>query len=732
MPGPNLLIGNGEVLSRSIERAPGGGGKKVYPYTIQQVRKRLGATIAGILEAIDALPTLAKPHGEATAVVTVHPAFQAKTQMPADVFRRAGLRTLGSKPAKVIPENDARKNAPLGPQPTAELYISGTKTAYQHLLTMLMSEETGKGIQYDFRKLEAVRLLMPMERLIEIQGDEVEVAIEIIVHGEGTDSQLLEALELHALDCGSHIASAKLFSVPGLVFMPARVPRANLERFATFTALRAVRRLPVLRLNRPAIRQRMTVQAPNLPTGDAVDKALRVAVFDGGLGVKDFERWCTEQVPDALAATHADYLSHGTEVTSALLFGAVEQGATELPTPYFDVTHHRVIGHSDEADPDLYDCMMRIDRVLRAGKTDFANLSLGPRLAVDDGQPHAWTAMLDAHLASGSLMMTVAAGNDGNIDGPMGRIQPPSDAVNCLSVGAADSTGFMWARAAYSCFGPGRSPGIVKPDGLAFGGTGSNPLVLLNPLSGGLTGVQGTSYASPLTLRTAAAARALSATALSATTLRALMIHKAERFEGHDPLEVGWGRFPDDPEELLTCDNSEATVVYQGHISAGGTMRIGLPIPVVDLGVRLRIKATFCFASPVDPADPVNYTRHGLTVIFRPRGTGSSEPFFSTSSYGSEQDLRRDAYKWETVLHRTCSFAASELLDACFDVEHGAREKGLKVVNSDTPPLPYVLIATIASEKGEPVYQSVMEKYSVLAPIQLRGQTRLPGVSGSK
>ena len=65
------------------------------------------------------------------------------------------------------------------------------------------------------------------------------------------------------------------------------------------------------------------------------------------------------------------------------------------------------------------------------------------------------------------------------------------------------------------------------------------------------------------------------------------------------------------------------------------------------------------------------------------------------------------------------------MLDACFDVDHGARENGLSVVNRDVPPLPYVLIATIASEKGEPIYQSVMQKYRALAPIQLRDRVRL-------
>ena len=96
MPGPNLLIGNGQVLAGAIPREPGGGGNKQYPYTIQEARDRLGPALTEILVAVDALPASAKPRGEVTSVVTVHPAFQAKTQMPAEAFQRAGLRAVGS------------------------------------------------------------------------------------------------------------------------------------------------------------------------------------------------------------------------------------------------------------------------------------------------------------------------------------------------------------------------------------------------------------------------------------------------------------------------------------------------------------------------------------------------------------------------------------------------------------------------------------------------------------
>ena len=62
MPGPNLLIGNGEVLAVAIARDSGFGGPKAYPYTIQEARDRLRDGIAGIAEALDKLPDLSLIH----------------------------------------------------------------------------------------------------------------------------------------------------------------------------------------------------------------------------------------------------------------------------------------------------------------------------------------------------------------------------------------------------------------------------------------------------------------------------------------------------------------------------------------------------------------------------------------------------------------------------------------------------------------------------------------------
>jgi hypothetical protein len=121
----------------------------------------------------------------------------------------------------------------------------------------------------------------------------------------------------------------------------------------------------------------------------------------------------------------------------------------------------------------------------------------------------------------------------------------------------------------------------------------------------------------------------------------------------------------------------------------------------------------------------VNYTRHGLTVYFHPRGEGSNAPFFSRGEYEYETEgqLRYDAHKWETVLHKTVHFQAHELLDAFFDVDHGVRDHGLPASNA--PALPYVLVVTISTQKGEPIYESVMNRYKALAPIELRSRAQI-------
>lgn len=642
----NLLIGNGVVLTNLLpkKKVTVADDKSPPPYTIEEARQYLSPALREIIQQMDKLPKSAKPSGEATAVITIHPAYLSKWKMPNKVLINAGLKVSGSKSAQIYPRKEKRKNIPAGEQFTAELYVAGSHIAFDRLLEILLSEKSHKYEKKDFCKIESIRFLSSSERLIKTEGQDTQVPIEILLHSKDmVREELLDALDHHAESCGTTVARSKLYESSGLIFMPGIAPRERLEDFAAFTALRAVRRLPELRLHRPPPKELLTTKQPSLPKEDAINQDLKVAVFDGGLEITDFSRWTKEVIPEALQKTEAGFLAHGSEVTSVLLFGALDHGSTQLPRPLFNVTHFRVIGSVDNSDFELYDCMHRIDNILSNNDIDCANLAFGPRMAMDNDHPHAWTAMLDKHLASGKTLMTVATGNDGGLGDELGRVQVPGDAINALTVGAASSQErILISKAPFSGHGPGRSPGVVKPDGLAFGGTPSNPLLLYSPLAGGVTERYGTSYAAPLAQRTTAGAKALSKTDLSATSLRALMVHNAFHAQQDQRNEVGWGQFPDNPEALLAYGDNQVSVLYQGKIPAGRTMRMQLPIPSVSMGTGIIIKATFCFACPVEAANPVNYTQHGLTPIFRTHSDGPSYGFFGkTSDY--EQNLRKSA-----------------------------------------------------------------------------------------
>ena len=124
-------------------------------------------------------------------------------------------------------------------------------------------------------------------------------------------------------------------------------------------------------------------------------------------------------------------------------------------------------------------------------------------------------------------------------------------------------------------------------------------------------------------------------------------------------------------------------VVYQDEITAARYRRIRIPLPQGELAGKVEITATFCFATPVDPEHPGNYTQSGLIPVFRPNRTKfakddavhpKSESFFQPKNlYPTEQQLRDDAHKWETCLHASKRKLAKSLDQPVFDIHYNAR-----------------------------------------------------------
>jgi hypothetical protein len=458
------------------------------------------------------------------------------------------------------------------------------------------------------------------------------------------------------------------------------------------------------------------------------------AVFDGGIEATNnpVSAWVRALDAPGIGPAVPTFQTHGLAVTSALLFGQLRPNV-EAAVPFSRVDHWRVLDANTKGnDFELMDVLKRIMNILRQREYDFVCLSIGPADPIEDDDVHVWTSTLDAYLASGKTVLVSACGNTGEDDWGSGnaRIQPSSDGVNAVGIGAASTLGPKWVRAPYSSIGPGRNPGFIKPDLVAFGGSHLEPFWILDDQNLGNSAARlGTSYAAPYGLRTGVGIKAHFGGQLSPAAIKALMVHHSTR-QDQAQREVGWGRIPSDISDLVICPDGEVTIVYQGNLEPSQFIQFQIPVPRKPLKHDVTIRATFSIFARVDPEDSLNYTRSGLTATFRPstighpgyhadgklRGTHPSMPFFQASKYSStELQMRRDGHKWETVLRAEHTFDGNELNRPVFDVEHHSRVHGQPA--SRRTDISYALIVSISSEGEQDLYNRILAAYPNLLEI---------------
>lgn len=727
MKNKNLLLGYGETLTYKIPR-PEGGGPKSHPYTFDEVKGILIPETELFLDEVNSISDLAKPNGRSVAKITLHPSYLAKSYYPVSLLRQFGLLDLGSKASRVTPRKQTLKK-PKENLETACLYVAGTTSSFSSFKSHLESGEMPSGVKNDIIKIEELNYFSPREKLKSITNNNQERKIEVVLHTPHGNSEILDSFYEFSKTCDIDIDMDRRISNGGLTFLPIFGNEQGANKIAEFTFLRALRDMPSLRLHEPTItRSTISSSAPILPTEEALNKDINVAVFDGGIGTNTIDKWCNETIYNTGHRTAPELLMHGSEVTSTLLFGVPSKNNnTPMPTPYCNVDHFRVLDTVSGQDPDLFDVLIRIKEALSKKHYHYLNLSLGPRLPIEDDDVNVWTSTIESFLAKGNTLATVAVGNDGELEG-QNRIQPPADLVNALAVGASDSTSSNQTRAKYSCIGPGRSPGVVKPDGLTFGGSEKEPFRVFSPFSNSIIGTAGTSFASPLTLRTAIGVSSSLSQEISPLTSKALVIHNIKK-TSLNKIEAGWGMFNNDVDEIIHCNDNQATIIYNGELDSSQHVRVPIPFPDIELKGDVTLKATFCFSSSVDPEHPVNYTKNGLIATFRPKGLvepKNTKSFFSLKNlYTTEQDSRADAHKWETTLHHEQVYRKSTLDNPCFDIVYQSRDGGKPTEKEHSEPLQYTLIVTLTVNNTPEVYNAIVQKYQTLSPISLRQNVQI-------
>lgn len=725
----NFLIGRGELLTHDIKgpkRKPG----KAEVYSLQEAAGRLTPQFSATATALDALPPEACPGDFGVARLTMNPSYIARSFFPVAMLRTVGLESVGSRTVKVTPDGWTKKGAPQECT-TTELFVAGKRQAFRNLKGWTREIEAESDEAQDLAHIEKFSVFAPKERIANY-GSKKDRFFEVGVHLLPDEDRLFvqRAFVRYAKGVDVKVHSDLGFMAGNLWFVPVEGKHGDVERLAEFVFVRVIRPVPKLRGMRPVHRTGGVSVGCSLPTEQPLSSEPKVAILDGGLPKQHaIGPWLRSyRVLDEDAGDDPEGLEHGLAVTSAFLFGPIQPtGAAARPFAYVD--HLRVLDKDAETeDPlELYRTLGFVEQVLLSRQYQFVNLSLGPDLPIEDTDVHAWTSVIDDLLSDGDTLMTVAIGNNGERDRLSGnaRVQVPSDCVNALAVGASNDTEAGWARAPYSAIGPGRSPGVVKPDLMAFGGDAAKYFhVLASGKKPALLPQLGTSFASPYLLRSAVGIRAILGTELTPLAIKALLVHAAEPLE-HDKLEVGWGKVPEDLMSIITCPEGVARVVYQGELKPGKYLRASLPLPASGLNGNIRLKATFCYASPTDPQDAAAYTRAGLETVFRPndekikdgKANADTRGFFDMKKYATEEERRSDMGKWETVLHGAKSMRGSSLKNPVFDIHYNAREAGARATGAEK--IRYALIITVEAPKHVDLYNEILRAYAkTLVPIQ--------------
>lgn len=721
----NYLIGKAEELTK-LTPPPKMDPQSRDLYTIEEVVGRLKPQLKQITEEFLHLDARLCPRGYAVVKMTLHPSFIAKGHFPKQLLRDMGVRSIGSKATEVKPDKWMRKGTPTK-SPSTSLFIAGKIENFVDFEKKLSGFTRDSYAAQDLMKIWSFENITPSSKIKENQSSKpgyFEVGIQFIPGG--TSEFIKQSFISYAQSLDFDIKDELSLEVSNLWFIPVIGSQVKAIELAQHSFVRVIRPMAPLRSFRPLVRSLSGSTKAKLPSAPPLASDVRVAILDGGLPTTHaIGPWLNEyRLSDSSSRDYPGGPDHGLGVTSAFLFGPLPHNS-EASRPYSFVDHHRILDSDiDGEDPlELYRTLTHIEDILISRQYEFINISLGPDLPIDDDEIHPWTSLLDSYLADGETFLTIAAGNNGEGDESLGlhRIQVPSDSVNAVAVGSSDRNDSNWQKAIYSASGPGRAPGRVKPDLLAFGGSHHQYFHVLNAAPyPELVPQQGTSFSAPYLLRKAVGIRALLGHSITPLAIKALLINSAHRND-QEQCHVGWGKVIDEVDTLVQSPEGVAKILYQGELLPGKYLRVPLPIPKTGINGMVKIKATCCFSTHVDPQDTSMYTKAGVEISWKPKKGEKPDGFFQQVKKATEAELRRDAAKWEPVLHAEKRKNGNLLNEPAFEIHYMARNSGADISPTSAEIIKYAFVVTLEAPKHKEIFSDILEAYSeILSEIEPR------------
>lgn len=774
------LLGGGEKLGRSVKKNWGPGDKH-HPQSLADVRKTLGPAATAMREKLAGLPDALR--GERVIIeLTLLPNYLASSYNPVDFEKDVDAIPVGTRNAVGPLETPKQK---VDEAPTKTLLLAATDESVERISELLndVAAEAGTKVLEQIREFQSLEIRdhcpVFISKPAPEKEDELETYEAVLHPSVGRTGRISDQAFLTVMSRWRKLIEEEdgfvhqdyIRHVGDLAFMPVSLKQSSIEQISAFNPLRVLRSMPTMR-TRPEGSALYAGADLSAPRGDSPTE--RIAVFDGGVADHPLLDPFVNEIDLTNQEKNSTDVNHGTLVTSALLYGSIDE-ESELEMPPAMVDHFRVlpkpreVSHDDEA----YWVMDKItEQIERENRWDVVNLSYGPSEVLDeDLEPNRFTAEIDRLAFLYDTTFVVAAGNldqaDWGFRSPLGldRIQPPADSVNAVGVGACGAPiPEEPVRAEYSRYGPGRGGLRMAPLGVGFGGDdgrGRSGFKGASP-DGGLQSGAGTSYSAPVVARGLATLQnQLDREHRHVNVYRAFAAHFAESSAGADRAAIGYGRLPEDYRGLLDCGDGRVSVLFSGTLKRGQTIAYPLPIPQEQMG-RISMRWTVSFVTPVDPSDANQYTVFGIEPDFRPsstkfamtppKGSGLSSktvdietdqetiaelendgwvlpknPKTRPGTARRSEAVRREDGMWETLVRHEAGALPQSLIDPEIWLTSYERSQGSLVSKEAASDLDFAMLVTVEARKMADLYDRVLsdDRFKLLAPVTVEAPVEL-------
>lgn len=121
-----------------------------------------------------------------------HPSYLAKTYYPRKLFKKFGMKDIGSKSVKISPDSWATRKHP-DIAVTSCIYVSGKKTDYQKMLKDVEENNLDQTTLDFIRTIERVDIFTSEEKIKNLDPTRQINKLEVVIHASQEEESILEA-----------------------------------------------------------------------------------------------------------------------------------------------------------------------------------------------------------------------------------------------------------------------------------------------------------------------------------------------------------------------------------------------------------------------------------------------------------------------------------------------------------------------------------------------------------